>query len=225
MPSAFRQFRYFWVIRKCKKKAPAEIRFRRGKGHPDRKLGHGLNTLPGFKQNITPMQLTLTKSTIRSFHPDDAASAARHIGTLSVARNMNLIPHPYTLKDAEEWIAHATSKTPETHFAIAVGNEVVGGIGIVTNSVAAMQHSAELGYWLGETFWGQGIMSEAVAAFTDWAFANFDLARLHASVYARNPASARVLEKAGYECEGREKARYFKDGEFIDGLMYARLRL
>jgi RimJ/RimL family protein N-acetyltransferase len=85
-------------------------------------------------------------------------------------------------------------------------------------------HCAEIGYWLGESFWGRGIMSEAVVALTEWAFTELGLIRLHAPVYARNPASARVLSKAGYEFEGRQRARYFKDGEFIDGLMFAKIR-
>ena len=67
--------------------------------------------------------------------------------------------------------------------------------------------------------------TEALTALTEWAFAELGLVRLHAAVYARNPASARVLAKAGYEFEGRQRARYFRDGEFIDGLLYAKVRL
>ena len=86
------------------------------------------------------------------------------------------------------------------------------------------RHSAELGYWLGEAFWGHGIMSEAVAGFVGWAFGHFELARIHASVYAHNLASARVLTKAGFALEGRLRACYFKEGGFIDGLLYAKVQ-
>lgn len=174
------------------------------------------------------MQLTLSKSTIRSFRSADAASIARHIGTYSVARNMSAIPHPYSLQDAEAWISIASGQTPPTNFAIALDDEVIGGIGLIVGDggrSAFCDHDAEIGYWLGESFWGRGIMSEAVAAFTEWSFLELRLVRLHAAVYARNPASARVLEKAGYEFEGRLRARYFRDGEFIDGLLYAKVRL
>ena len=78
---------------------------------------------------------------------------------------------------------------------------------------------------LGEPYWGRGIISEALAALTEWAFTDLRLIRLHAHVYARNPASARVLAKAGYEFEGRLRARDFRDGEFIDSLLYAKVRL
>lgn len=63
--------------------------------------------------------------------------------------------------------------------------------------------TAEVGYWLGEPFWGQGIATTTLGALTEYAFANFDLARLEAAVYEWNPASARVLEKCGCVLEGR----------------------
>ena len=91
--------------------------------------------------------------------------------------------------------------------------------------IAVCDHSGEIGYWLGESYWGRGIASEALAAVTEWAFAELHVVRLHSAVYARNPASARVLEKAGYEFEGRLRSRYFRDGEFIDALLYAKVRL
>lgn len=140
---------------------------------------------------------------------------------------MSAIPYPYTLLDAEKWINIATSKSPDTHFAIAINDDVVGGIGVEVGdprSLTGSDHCAEIGYWLGEPFWGSGIMSEAVVGLTEWAFAELHLVRIHAAVYARNPTSARVLTKAGYEFEGRLRARYFRDGEYIDGLLYAKLR-
>ena len=93
------------------------------------------------------------------------------------------------------------------------------------SGVAACGHSAEIGYWLGETFWGCGIATEALNAMSEWAFRELHLVRLYAKVFARNQASARVLEKAGYVFEGRLLAHYFRDGEYIDGLLYAKVRL
>lgn len=174
------------------------------------------------------MQLTLSKSTIRTFRPTDALSLTKHIGTYSVARYTSAIPHPYSLQHAEEWIAIASAREPETNFAIAIGDEVIGGIGFVDGlhgRHADGYHSASIGYWLGESFWGCGIMTEAVAALTEWAFTELGLVRIDAAVYACNPASARVLEKAGFAFEGRMRARYLKDGDFIDGLLYAKVSL
>lgn len=166
-------------------KAPAEIRLRRGNAS---------------HFQFQRMQLTLSKSTIRSFQPSDAPSIAKHIGAYSVARNLNAVPHPYSLQHAEEWLATVRAHTPETHFAIVIDNQAVGGIGLnvgVPGRLAMSEHCAEIGYWLGELYWGRGIVSEAVVALTEWAFTELRLVRLHAAVYARNPASAHVLEKAG----------------------------
>jgi RimJ/RimL family protein N-acetyltransferase len=86
------------------------------------------------------------------------------------------------------------------------------------------RRSAEIGYWLGEEFWGRGIVTEALIAVTDHAFANHDLCRLFAHVFDWNPASARVLEKAGYAFEGRMRKSVTKEGQTIDQLMYAMIR-
>jgi RimJ/RimL family protein N-acetyltransferase len=83
----------------------------------------------------------------------------------------------------------------------------------------------KIGYWIGEAYWGRGIITEALNAMSEWAFRELNLVRLYAKVFARNQASARVLEKAGYIFEGRLLAHYSRDGEFIDGLLYAKVRL
>jgi RimJ/RimL family protein N-acetyltransferase len=83
---------------------------------------------------------------------------------------------------------------------------------------------AELGYWLGKDFWGRGIVTEAVAAFTDFCFQDFPLRRVYAEPFANNSASVRVLEKAGFVFEGRLKNNVVKDGELLDSLLYARTK-
>ncbi|HEX8201778.1 MAG TPA: GNAT family protein, partial [Isosphaeraceae bacterium] len=133
-------------------------------------------------------------------------------------------PHPYTPADARAWLVWVARKTPETDFAIAiaVGGEAVGGIGIGLRDDVA-RRSAEIGYWLGRAHWGRGLATTAVTALTAWSFAHFDLCRIDAAVFAWNPASARVLEKAGYALEGRLRKSVTKDGRTIDQLLYARV--
>ena len=101
--------------------------------------------------------------------------------------------------------------------------EAVGGIGLVLRTDVE-RVDAEVGYWLGEAYWGQGLMSGAVQVFAPWALERFNLARLHAHVFAFNLSSARVLEKAGFALEGRLRQSAFKDGTLIDQLLYARVR-
>lgn len=174
------------------------------------------------------MELILKRCTVRSFRPEDAQSHAHHANSWNVSRNTCRMPYPYSIEDAKDWITTAINQKPETQFAIAVDGKSVGGIGLRLNGADCsdvMGHVAEVGYWLGEEFWGRGIMTEVVEAVTDWGFHTVGLVRVYAGVFARNPASARVLEKAGYAFEGTQHAAYLKDGEFIDGLLYAKVKL
>lgn len=170
------------------------------------------------------MELRLVKSTLRPWRAGDEASLVRHANNYRVWRNLrNRFPHPYTLHDARLWVQAASTAEPQTNFAIVVDAQAVGGIGILLQE-DVHRHSAEIGYWLGEEYWGRGIVTEAAVAVTEWAFAQFDLRRIYACVYEWNPASMRVLEKAGYECEGRLRKSVTKDGETIDELIYAIVR-
>ena len=170
------------------------------------------------------MQIEIGPWQVRSFRPDDAEALARNANNRNVSRNLrDHFPYPYELSYARDWIEFATSQSPETNFAIANQNELMGGIGITLKS-DVNRLTAEIGYWLGEPHWGQGIATAALQAMTEWAFAEFDLVRLYGEVFESNPASGRVLEKAGYELEGRLRRSIVKDGQIIDALLYAMVR-
>lgn len=170
------------------------------------------------------MELKLSKSVLRAWKPGDEASLVLHANSRIVWRNLrDAFPHPYTFADAKRWIETANPVTPITNFAIEVDGAAVGAIGLVLRE-DVFRRSAEIGYWLGEEFWGRGIVTEAVRAVTEYAFATFDLCRVYAGVFEWNPASMRVLEKAGYEFECRMKKSVTKDGETIDELIYAVVR-
>jgi RimJ/RimL family protein N-acetyltransferase len=152
------------------------------------------------------------------------SSLVRHANNRQVWRNLrDRFPHPYTVSDAEHWIHEATSMRPESHFAIAVAGEAVGGIGLELQK-DVHRRSAEIGYWLGEEFWGRGIITDAVRAVTAFGFQVFDVCRIYACVFEWNPASRRVLEKAGYSLEGRLRKSVTKDGHTMDQCIYGILR-
>ena len=132
-------------------------------------------------------------------------------------------PNPYREEDAQDWIERANASPSESTYAIASDEEAIGGIGLQFQQ-DVYRRSAEIGYWLGEVFWGQGIATKAVRGLTEYAFAHLDLIRLYAGVFEWNPASARVLEKAGYAYEGRRRKSVTKDGKTIDELLYAIVR-
>ena len=135
----------------------------------------------------------------------------------------DLFPHPYTIKDAQQFLQRATTEQPEMKFCVEIEGAAVGGIGVHPGQ-DVHRFAATMGYWLGEQFWGRGIMTEAVTAVTDFCFDNFPLRRISAEVFSNNPASARVLEKAGFNLEGRLKNHVMKEGKLLDSLIYARTK-
>ena len=148
----------------------------------------------------------------------------RHANDYDVWRTLrDRFPHPYTRRDAEAWIRAARGERPETSFAIALGDEAVGGIGLQIQD-DVYRRSAEVGYWLGRTVWGRGLATEALRGFTDWAFAHLELCRLYSFVFETNPASRRVLEKAGYALEGCMRSAVTKEGRTLDQFLFACVR-
>lgn len=169
------------------------------------------------------MKLSLKQCVVRPWQIDDAPSLVRHANSRNVWLSVrDLFPHPYTPKDAETYLGRVTTEQPCRSFCIEINGSAAGGIGIRPGNDVA-RYSAELGYWLGEAFWGRGIMTEVVPAFSDYCFANFPFFRLEAYTFANNPASARVLEKSGYVLEGRLKNSVVQVGQILDSVLYAKI--
>jgi ribosomal-protein-alanine N-acetyltransferase len=170
------------------------------------------------------MHLVLKSCTIRPWRLDDAESLAKHANNRKVWLGLrDLFPHPYTIDDAHEFLQKKIVEQSATIFCIEIDGAAAGGIGFHPGHDVHRQ-TATVGYWLGEEFWRRGIMTEAVTAVTDFYFDNFPLRRISAEVFANNPASARVLEKAGFIFEGRLKNHVVKDGQVLDSLLYARTK-
>lgn len=170
------------------------------------------------------MPIQLKNCLLRSWQVGDEEALALHANNYKIWRNVrDRFPHPYTLEDAERWIAHARDEQPQTNFAIEFAGAAVGGVGLIFHD-DIYHRSAEIGYWLGETYWGRGLATEAVRGLTVWAFETYDLARIYAGVLEWNPASARVLEKAGFRFEARLRQSVTKEGLTMDELLYAVLR-
>ena len=167
------------------------------------------------------MEITLETCRVRSWRAGDTESLTANANDRRIWINLrDRFPHPYTPAHAEAFLRRVSETVPETSFAIEVDGRAVGGIGFVLHDDVE-RVSAEIGYWLGEAYWGRGIMTEAVTAMTRYAIETHALTRVFAVPYEWNAASLRVLEKAGYVCEGRMRRSAIKDGRVVDQYLYA----
>ncbi len=170
------------------------------------------------------MQIDCGPFSLREFRLTDKESMARYANNRKIWRNVrDRFPFPYHVQDAEDFLRMYDGVTPVLNFCIELNGECIGAIGIVPQP-DVYRRSAEIGYWLGEPFWGKGIVTRAVQKLTDHVFGSFDLVRLYAGIFAWNTASMRVLEKAGYHLESINKNAVFKDNELVDEYRYVRLK-
>jgi ribosomal-protein-alanine N-acetyltransferase len=168
------------------------------------------------------MRLSSERCTVRPWSLRDVDALLRHANNAHVARQLrDRFPHPYSRPSARAFVTHAASAA-STNLAIDVDGESVGGIGWVSGTDIE-RFSAEVGYWLGEDYWGRGIATDALRLVTTHAFESDGLLRMFALPFADNAGSIRVLEKAGYELEGRLRSSAVKFGRARDQLLYARI--
>jgi ribosomal-protein-alanine N-acetyltransferase len=161
---------------------------------------------------------------IRSWHSGDEASLAANINNPRITRTLAARqPRTYTEEHAKAWIDLCAMEADPVNFAIVAGADVIGSIGL-TLQRGARRRSAEVGFWVTEDHWGRGIATRVLQAFSEYAFDQFNLLRLHAYVFDGNAASIRVLEKAGYTYEGTLAASIIKGDHIIDELVYAQVR-
>lgn len=159
--------------------------------------------------------------TLRPWSMDDLDSLVQYANNPNIARFLtNQFPHPYTEENGRSFIEFAMSGSPKRIMAIDIEGEAVGGIGVHPQKDVYAKN-AEMGYWLAEPFWGNGIMTEAIKQMIDYGFKNFDINRIFARPFGNNHASQRILEKSGFKLEGRFEKTFFKNGEYLDELIYA----
>ncbi|MES0343707.1 MAG: GNAT family N-acetyltransferase [Anaerolineales bacterium] len=163
---------------------------------------------------------------LRAFQMDDAPAVEKYVAEEAIAATTLNIPHPYTLDMAEEWIGthkEAFENGQAVRFAITLGDrgKLLGAIGL---EITAAHERAEIGYWIGKPHWGKGYCTEAAIAVLQHGFDSLGLERIFATHFRKNPASGRVMQKAGMEHEGRLRHHIKKWGEFEDLEMYSILR-
>jgi len=132
-------------------------------------------------------------------------------------------PHPYSLEDADFYINMILEEDPQYSFAIETESKFAGMIGLLPMS-DIYRKTAEIGYWLGEPYWGKGIMTEACKLVTAYGLHTLDFIRLHTGVFDKNIGSMRILEKCGYQKDGIFEKSIIKDGVIYDEHRYSILR-
>lgn len=156
---------------------------------------------------------------LRDYKTEDIKAIHILLNNYNVSRFLSSrIPFPYTFDDAVWWVE--TGNKHEITRVIEFNGELAGIIG-VARGVYENYRCGELGYWLGEPFWGKGLATGAVSQMTQMIFADTDIVRLFAPIYHPNKASMRVAEKCGYKLEGIAEKAIFKDGRFYDECIYA----
>ena len=166
------------------------------------------------------------KIQIRKWRLTDAKDLATALSNKKILDNLrDGLPYPYTEQDGRDFISAMLSANEDETFAFAVtvDEKAIGSIGAFRQGNIHRQ-TAELGYYIAEEYWGKGIMAEAVKQLCDHVFAHTDIIRIFAEPFARNSASCRVLEKAGFQYEGTLRSNAVKNGNILDMKMYARLK-
>ncbi|MDX1478942.1 MAG: GNAT family protein [Saprospiraceae bacterium] len=158
---------------------------------------------------------------------DDLQALVERINDPSIYANTLKVPYPYGHSDGKQFIRHVLDFESvhgvRKDWAIRRNASLIGGIGLLYEQ-GLQSHRSEIGYWIATPFRNQGIMTDVIAAFVTAVFGHSDLVRLDAHVFVENPASARVLQKAGFQKEGRLSKAYLKDGVYRDAWLYAVVR-
>ncbi len=161
---------------------------------------------------------------LRNYRDDDLRALVEYANNTRIYQFLSdRFPQPYERSDALAWIRYVREHRAGTVLAIANHEELIGNIGLYQQE-DVYRCSAELGYWLGESFWDQGIATAAVNAMSELAFSRSDLVRIFACVFETNIGSCRVLEKAGFALEGVHRRAVLKDGRFLAEKLYGLLR-
>ena len=177
--------------------------------------------MPGTKAG---KKVIVMDFTLRKWRDSDLESLVRHANNFKIAKNLtDQFPHPYSPEDGVAYLDMIRDDDPVKVFAIEVNGEAVGSIGIFPQS-DIHRKGAEIGYWLAEDYWGNGIIPRAIERVVRYGFETFDITRVFARPFGTNAASQRVLEKANFKQEARLERALFKNGEYKDELIYVRFK-
>lgn len=160
---------------------------------------------------------------LRPFTLEDACDVQKICDSQDIYATTANLPHPYTIECAQGWIScHKANFENNAHYELAITDKSSGKlIGCVGLSNDKKNKNGEIGYWIDKQYWNRGYCTEAVNALIDYAFKKMDYIRVFARHFSINPASGRVMRKAGMSKEGYQKQAINKNGKFLDIELYA----
>jgi len=156
--------------------------------------------------------------TYRPIEARDAGRIAALAGDWDVARMTGRIPHPYSLVDADLWIASIGAE--EFVRAVERNGELIGAVGYIYRG----PRQAEIGYWIGKPWWGNGFATEAARTLVEHCFGDAGFQRLTCGHFVDNPASARVIAKLGFRRIGQDAQWCEARKSEVPTVKYARRR-
>ncbi len=173
------------------------------------------------------MIIKCQKCILRKWKPSDLQNLIKHANNPRIASNMrDGFPYPYTIEKGKEWLEFNNNQYNQNspqNFAITLDDTAIGGIGLMVGEDIE-RISAETGYWLGEEYWGRGIISSALRCILDYGFNTLNLERIFAKPLENNMASRKVLEKNGFVLEGILRKSAIKSGNICNQALYAKIR-
>ena len=159
------------------------------------------------------------KFKLRYWTYDDLESVFHNANSPDIIRFMS-DEFPNSIEKWKTFIDYTVNDKTVLYLAIEIGGNAVGGIGI-TPQKGIKRKNAELGYWLGKDYWGQGVMTKAINEIIKLSFEKFEINRIYATPFETNVASHKVLEKAGFILEAKFEKAIIKDEIVLNELVYA----
>lgn len=162
---------------------------------------------------------------IRQWKKTDKAALLQLVNNKKIWNNVrDRLPHPYTAKDADDWLKLNVDIKPVLNYVIEVNGQFAGSIGMVPKE-DVYRCNMEIGYWLGEPYWNKGIITKAIALIESVIWNDYpDIVRIYADVYEYNKASMKALEKNGFQLEAIHKKAVIKNNLLLDEHVWAKLR-
>jgi RimJ/RimL family protein N-acetyltransferase len=160
---------------------------------------------------------------LRKWKKSDVDALTAIANNKNIADNLrDLFPYPYKKRNAKEWIENVKTQSPVTNFCIEADGQVAGSIGFMLKE-DVYKKNIEIGYFIGEDYWGKGIATDAIKQLLGHIEKNFNPVRIYAEVFEHNKASMKALEKNGFHLESVRKKAVIKNGIIMNDCIWVKL--